>query len=344
MVFMSLAPRYNPNFFGHEQVEHLVLQGMSQHKFPHAFLLQGPQGVGKATFAFRLARYLLSQGKGPFREVPSLAIDPTTALFKRIAAGSHGDLCTLTRRPLKDGALEKFITVDEVRRAISFSRKTPAECGWRVVIIDSADDLNKNAANALLKLLEEPLPHSAILLTASMPGRLPVTIRSRCQVLNFGVLSQEAVAAVYASQQLPPPSPTLRALGQGCPGKMMALEEAQGEEVYGNLLKLLTLAFQGQGMRALMGFQRLFDQKPEAVHLMLGFLSGFIEKVILFLTEPGQRAFSAPEAAALVHTKSRELAHWVQVWQRIQSFQRQAQIFNLDWRQTLEGIVHLIEA
>ncbi len=338
-----LHPRENPHFFGHKEVEAHILQAMQQDKFPHALLLTGPRGLGKATFAFRLARTLLAQGKRSCEGVQNLDIDNASSLFRRVAAGSHGDLFTLQRLPGKEGNLPKFITVDDVRSAISFSRKTPAECGWRVVIVDSADELNKNAANALLKLLEEPPAHSLIMLIAAMPGRLPVTLRSRCQMVPFATLAPEEVEKVYVSQARPVPSSGLYALGDGAPGQMMRLEEEGGEVIYAKLLILLNSAFQGQGMRAVMGLQKHFDQKPEAVQLLLQFLSGYIGKIMNYLSGQTQ-GITAEDHQCLNRLKAHDLGHWVQVWQNIQSFHQEAQIFNLDWRQTLEGIVHLIES
>ena len=343
MDLVSLTPRENPYFFGHQGVEQQVLTAMAQEKFPHALLLQGPQGVGKATFAFRLARFLLAHGKDSIPQSAHLEVDSTSPLFRRIAAGSHADLFTLARVPGKEGALPKFITVDDVRAAIAFSRKTPAEGGWRIVILDSADDLNKNAANALLKLLEEPPERSLIILTASMPGRLPVTLLSRCQKLAFDSLSPDEVAQVYTAQNRDHPSAALMALGAGAPGRMMALEKEGGVEIYGKVQSLLAQAFQGQGMRAVMGLQKYLDQKPEAIQMLLSMLSGYSRQIMTYLTQD-QSVLTPDEVATLRHLKKEDLGHWMNIWQKIQGFHRQAQIFNLDWRQTLEGIVHLIES
>src|SRR5205814_6509761 len=155
-------------------------------RLPHAILLSGPRGIGKATFAFRLARFLLA---GP-EDLPAemfgetekggLAIDSESGVFRRVASGGHADLLTVERAyDPRRRRMRGEIVVGDTREISAFLRLTPAEGGWRVVIVDGADEMNRNAANALLKILEEPPQRALLLLVAHSPGRLLPTIRSR---------------------------------------------------------------------------------------------------------------------------------------------------------------------
>src|SRR5581483_8430144 len=120
---------------------------------------------------------------------PSLDMDPTHPVFRRLAELTHSDF-RLLRRSLNDkGRLRSEIVVEDVRAAIDFLRLTPAEGAWRVLIVDAADDLNRNAANALLKILEEPRPKTVLILVSHAPGRLLPTIRSRCRRLTLAPLN-----------------------------------------------------------------------------------------------------------------------------------------------------------
>ncbi len=146
----------------------------------HAWLITGAPGVGKATLAYRFARRLLA-GVQPG---DTLAVDPASPVFRRVAVGSHADLLTVEREwDDKKSRLRGEIVVDDARAISAFLRLTPAEGGWRVVVIDGAEHMNRNAANAVLKMLEEPPPRAVLLLTCAAPGRLLPTIRSRCRRL-----------------------------------------------------------------------------------------------------------------------------------------------------------------
>ncbi|SHJ38984.1 DNA polymerase-3 subunit delta' [Aureimonas altamirensis DSM 21988] len=169
---------------GHEAAFGALTQALDGGRMHHAWLLQGPQGIGKATLAFAFARTLLA----------STGEDPV-AVARQVAQGSHPRLIHLSR-PLADrgGGFKTQITVDETRRLMHFFHTT-AGLGWRVAIVDPADDMNRNAANALLKILEEPPARSLFLIVNHMPGRLLPTIRSRCRVLRLGELQASDIAA-----------------------------------------------------------------------------------------------------------------------------------------------------
>ncbi len=187
-----MTPRDNSSLFGHAAAERALRGAFDAGRLHHAWLLTGPEGIGKATLAYRFARALLAGFPAP-----GLTVAPDHPVFRRVAAGSHPDLLAIARGyDEKKKALRAEILVDDVRKVAGFLALTAAEGGWRVVVVDGADHLNRNAANALLKLLEEPPPRTVLLLTAAAPGRLLPTIRSRCRRLALPPLAARDFAAV----------------------------------------------------------------------------------------------------------------------------------------------------
>jgi DNA polymerase-3 subunit delta' len=165
---------------GVEAAELAFLDALDRGRLHHAWLLTGPEGVGKATLAYRMARRLL--GARPDPAFGALGSAPTDFVSRQVAARSHPDLMVL-ERATDDGKARKSIPVDEARLLPAFFANSPAVSPYRVAIIDAADDLNVNAANAVLKTLEEPPARGVILLVSHSPGRLLPTIRSRCRRL-----------------------------------------------------------------------------------------------------------------------------------------------------------------
>ncbi|MEO8175564.1 MAG: DNA polymerase III subunit delta' [Sphingomicrobium sp.] len=168
----------------------------------HAWLLGGPKGVGKATFARAAATRVLAAAAGPPVDLPGLATPPEHPTARLIEAGSHPDMRMLERlEHPKTGALARNITVDQVRGLAELFDLTASMSPWRAVVIDAADDLEKNAANALLKMLEEPPANCVFLLVSHAPGRLLPTIRSRCRMLSFQPLGDDVMASVLERQR-----------------------------------------------------------------------------------------------------------------------------------------------
>src|SRR5690242_2071146 len=180
----ALAPRANPDCLGHESAERELRRLYEAGRLPHAVLLSGPRGIGKATLAFRFARFLLAQSADTFGQLnrDGLAIGPENSVFRRVASGGHADLLTIERAyDPRRRRLRSEIIVEDTREIAGFFRLTAAEEGWRIVIVDGAEEMNRNAANALLKILEEPPRHGLLLLVSHSPARLLPTVRSRCQ-------------------------------------------------------------------------------------------------------------------------------------------------------------------
>src|SRR5271169_1750093 len=193
---MAPGPRANPLLLGHEAAEATLLEAMRSGRMHHAWLITGPDGVGKATLAFRFARRLLAG----MPDGDTLALDPAHPVFRRVAAGSHADLLTVERAyDDKRKRMRTQIAVDDVRRISSFMSLTPAEGGWRVVVVDGAEELNQASANALLKILEEPPRRAILLLVCGAPGRLLPTIRSRCRRLRLDPLGPGAMERLLAA-------------------------------------------------------------------------------------------------------------------------------------------------
>ncbi|MGA9658947.1 MAG: DNA polymerase III subunit delta' [Asticcacaulis sp.] len=217
-------PRDNFAFEKGEGPDQAFVSAYEKNRLHHAWLLCGPQGVGKASFAFRCARFLM--GRDRDSHYGALGMSPDDADVRLITAGSHPDLLVLERE-MGESKLKKNISVDAVREIGEFFSKAPSRSPYRVCIIDSVDDLNINSANALLKILEEP-PHKGILfLISHSPGRLLATIRSRCRRLSFVPWSDEEVRA-FVAKRIDCDEETLERLvrlAHGAPGLALSLYE-----------------------------------------------------------------------------------------------------------------------
>lgn len=197
-------PRETVALFGHMQAEQSLLTSYQGGRVPHAWLIGGPPGIGKATMAYRFARFVLAHpdpGAAAVQQATSLAIDPDDLVARRIAAQAQGDLLVLERVINEQtGKLYTVIRVDDVRRTVSFFGSTAGEGGWRICIVDTADELQyPQGSNALLKILEEPPPRTLLLLVSHAPGRLLPTIRSRCRRLLLRALAEEDVTRAVAA-------------------------------------------------------------------------------------------------------------------------------------------------
>jgi DNA polymerase-3 subunit delta' len=248
-------PRANPELLGQARAERTLLEASSGGRMPHAWIFAGPSGVGKATLAYRFARFLFAGGgaaqdDGPslFGDAPappsSLAIDPQHPVFRRVAASGHADLLTVERRFDDDkGKTKKDIAVDDVRRIAPFFRLTAAEGGWRCVVVDGAESLNRAGQNALLKILEEPPPRCCLILVTDRPGGLLPTVRSRARTLTLEALDESVVRDLLARWRSDLDAESRDALARmadGSIGRALALAESDGLDLYADLVGLLT--------------------------------------------------------------------------------------------------------
>ncbi|TGQ56108.1 DNA polymerase III subunit delta' [Mesorhizobium sp. M1C.F.Ca.ET.193.01.1.1] len=225
MIFERIAPEQHdtldgvpepsetPRLIGHAQAAGMLAAAYRSGKLPHALILAGPLGIGKATLAFHLAYHLLKYPD--FAAAPeTLAVpDPASSLFRQIATGAHPSVLHLTR-PANDKtkSFKTVLTVDEIRKVSRFLSMTSHDGSYRVVIVDPADDMNTNAANALLKNLEEPPARTLFILIVHAPGSLLPTIRSRCQMVRLTPLAPDELMAVLGGIEPPPPEdPAARA-------------------------------------------------------------------------------------------------------------------------------------
>ena len=243
-----LHPRMTAEVVGHGTAEAALAEALQSGKHHHAWLITGPEGIGKATFAYRAARAALARPdeRGMFGS--GLDVDPGSTAYRQVAALSHPGLVVIRRAyDQKAKRVASTITVDDVRRLKSFLALSAEQDGRRVVIVDSADEMNINAANALLKSLEEPPPRTIFFLIASAPGRLLPTIRSRCRTLPLSPLSDSdlkraVTAALLAAEKPPIPDADFAALAQlsgGSVRRLLALQEGGGLVLQGKIDKLI---------------------------------------------------------------------------------------------------------
>ncbi|ESX92200.1 DNA polymerase III subunit delta' [Mesorhizobium sp. LNJC403B00] len=258
MIFERIAPEQHDTLdgvpepsetlrlVGHEQAAAMLAAAYRSGKLPHALIFAGPVGIGKATLAFHLAHHLLKHPA--FDQAPdTFAVpDPASPLFRQIATGAHPGVLHLTR-PLNDKtkSFKTVVTVDEIRKVNRFLSLTSHDGSYRVVIVDPADDMNTNAANALLKNLEEPPSRTLFILIVHAPGSLLPTIRSRCQMVRLTPLDAGSLMSVLETVEPPPPSdPAARAAlaerAGGSARNAILLTQYGGLEIAGTLDALVT--------------------------------------------------------------------------------------------------------
>jgi DNA polymerase-3 subunit delta' len=325
------APRENPILIGHAAAEAAMRAAMAGGRLHHAWLITGPDGVGKATLAYRFARRLFAGG------TTTLAMAATDPVFRRIAAGTHADLLTVEREwDEKKKRLKKQIAVDSVREIPRFLRLTPAEGGWRVVIIDGAEEVNPASANALLKILEEPPPRAVLILVCNAAGRLLPTIRSRCRHLPLSPLSDADMNEALA-QYLPAidaqDRDTLISLAEGSPGRALSLAEDGGLEIHAMVQEALA------GIPLLRAYEfadRLRDQA--AFETFMGLLRAAIARAVT----ASIRATTAPREDRLIAT--RPLAAWPDITDRLTRLTTETELLNLDRRQAVVAGLALLQS
>src|SRR5215469_15193803 len=241
-----LAPRANPDLVGHEYAERELRRLLEGGRVPHAILLSGPRGIGKATLAFRFARFLLAtrDHSTEMATERGLAVDPESGVFHRVAAGGHADLLTVERAyDPRRRRMRGEIVVEDAREITSFFRLTAAEDGWRIVVVDGAEEMNRNAANSLLKVLEEPPRQALLLLVSHSPRRLLPTIRSRCRRFPLVPLAGMLVTQLlrrYRPDLSQPEVEALAVLSGGSIGRALDLAQTGGPALYRSVLDILS--------------------------------------------------------------------------------------------------------
>ncbi|MEC9022484.1 MAG: DNA polymerase III subunit delta' [Pseudomonadota bacterium] len=353
---MHLEPRENSELFGHQNEEDSFISAWNSSRLPHAWLLGGTRGIGKASFAYRVARYVLSQPAnsaldktGLFslqKKENTLYLASEDPLFRKIASGGHPDLLTLQRTVSeKDGRLSSSISVEEVRSSGNFLRLTPAEGGWRVLIIDSADDLNLNAANALLKILEEPSLRTIILLVSHLPSRLLPTIRSRCCRLNFKPLSLGYFTTVV-QKRLPSLNnqlvEELFELSSGSPGKAVLIHEQDGLLCLQELITVLKSFPANQSTSSLHG---LADQlgasgREEKFRITLDLFCSWLSRQIREKTL--NSSLRQHQNTGLKFIDDTKLDVLLELWNKIRNLSERALQQNLDRKSVLLSVFSMI--
>jgi DNA polymerase-3 subunit delta' len=339
----SPHPRETARLYGQSAAEATFLAAHAGGRLHHGWLLTGPRGGGKATLAWRIARFLLTapEAGGMFdAPPPSLDIPADHPVARRVAALSESRLCLIRRswdEDRKPPRPRAAITVDDVRKLNGFFGLSAAEGGRRVVIVDAADEMNPNAANALLKLLEEPPARATLLLISHQPSSLLPTIRSRCRVLRLATLGPDDMARALDAagvQVAPADAAALAALSGGSVGEAVRLANLDGLRLYARLVTLFaTLPRMDRG-RALALADAAGARGAEAqLDLLLRLFDLFLSRLARAPLSPAPRPEAAPGEAALFKrlcpTPQRARA-WADLHQSLGARARHARAVNLD--------------
>lgn len=307
-------PRACRRLIGHDAAWQEFLAVIRSGRLHHAWLLTGPEGIGKTTMAFMMARVLLG------------AEDHDSAVGRRVTAGTHADLLVVARgMDDRRHRQRREIVGDDVRPISAFLRRTAAEGGWRVVIVDGAEYMNRTAANAILKILEEPPERAILILTCSVPGRLLPTIRSRCRVLGLSPLDDAAMRTVFTKGANGPDADRLASIlpqARGAPGRALALLDGEGDVLAG----LVARVMEGEGDEA-----AGYDIAEQVTKRENGF-SVFFDLLCNAISEKTRALACNSGPARMSDLRPARLAL---LWQEMVRLRAETEQFNLDKQQAV---------
>lgn len=330
------APEEQTEWLGDPAAEDVLRQAYRSGRMHHAWLIGGLKGIGKATLAYRFARFASAHpDPATIGEGRGLDVAPDNPAFRRVANRSHPNLLIL-ERPYREDR-KRFLSelsVDEIRRTVGFFGSTSSDGGWRIAIVDCADDMNPNAANALLKVLEEPPRRSLFLIVAHAPGRLLPTIRSRCRRLDLSPLPAEAIVKALQNRSggSDPADIALAAeLAEGSLRRAILLIAEGGIDVYRDFVRL-TAGFPAVDVPAMHAFADAVSGRgdDDAYYGFVELLRGWLDRRVRGVPEPGQ---TGPVLAAV------PLARWAEVWEKLGQSTLEADDLNLDRKQVILSIL-----
>ena len=357
------SPRFTKQLFGHESAERTFMEAYQSDRLHHAWLITGPKGVGKATLAWKFAKFLLTRPDTeavnelfdaeilPKQGAEALIFDPDSPDVKRIESGGHGGLLPVERTENeKTGKLRSDIVIGDIRRVNYFFSQTSAEGGWRVAIIDAADEMNRNAANALLKILEEPPEKSILFLIAHAPGKLLPTIKSRCRALKLHALPEEGVQAVLAGRFPELGTEELLALArlsEGAPGRAIELHQHGGIKLYRQMGALIADMPRLNIPEVHKLAVQLGPVKADGqYHLFIQIFLNWLERLIR------QNATHIP-VADIMDGEASQIARisalagvdrWLDLWEKVGQLVARADAVNLDRKQVIVSLFTSLSA
>jgi DNA polymerase-3 subunit delta' len=327
-----LRPHETAVLFGQDDAERVLLDAYKTGRIPHAWLIGGPPGIGKATLAYRLARFVLAHPDPRLPEMQkatSLAVAADNPVARRIAVQAQGDLLVLERVINEQtGKLYTVIRVDDVRKAVPFFGSTAGEGGWRIAIVDAVDDLQREGANALLKVLEEPPARTLLLLISHAPGRELPTIRSRCRRLLLRPLDTASIASAVAAA-------TSRNVDDG----QVREASAAAEGSVARAISLLDGPALALRQRVLDLFAQLPDPDPRALHALGDALGGSEPQTLSAFMDMVNGWLSA----RLGDTRpARQMARTAEVWEKVNRAAREVETYNLERKPLVFAVFGLL--
>ena len=326
-------PRQGSALFGHAEAEAQLLEAYRSGRMHHAWLIAGPRGIGKASLAFRAARFIFTHPDPSAAEAAAddLGVPADVPAARKISAGVHPNLLHLQRDyDEKNSRYRVDLGVEVVRRLIPFLGNTAGEGAWRIVVVDTADEMTRSAANALLKSLEEPPRQTIFFLVSETPGRLPATIRSRSRLLRLRPLGSEDMERALAAAGVALPEggegAAILALAEGSPRRAIELLREDGLAMH----RLICEAIGRADAAAMHRVAELADNaRSGAFARFTDLLEGYLHRRVRASAEPPG---SIPPPAL-------PLATWAALWEKAAQSSREVETYNLDRRAFVLGLL-----